>query len=270
MLVSLIALVPGAGADATISPSLAIAPPQTGADATLPAVQIDQVQVLGPSTVRVYGTVDPNGGPAVVQFHYGTDGVLNLDPTQLDIGASAGAGQVRPGPGQPESGRRLRPVFVGVNAARHIQQRGVEVLHGAQRVRLAENRHRDAGAKTKCTIVGTAKRDRITGTAKRDVICGLGGNDVIRSRGGNDLVLGGTGSDSLIAAAGRDQLRGNSGNDRLSGGSGNDSLFGDGGRDRLSGGPGRDRVRGGKGRDRASGVTKSDRVRQVERIGRSR
>ena len=80
LLVSMLALTSGAGADATISPSLASRSGPDGTDASLPAVQIDQIQVLGPSTVRVYATVDPNGDPTTVQAHYGTGGVLNLEP----------------------------------------------------------------------------------------------------------------------------------------------------------------------------------------------
>ena len=153
-----------------------------------------------------------------MQFHYGTDGVLNLDPTQLDIGASLEPVKfvqdlvnLNPGDAYDLYLSATTPLGTSNSAvSRFFTAHSVSVspITGAV----------TAGKKTKCTIVGTAKRDRITGTAKRDVICGLGGNDVIRSRGGNDLVLGGTGSDSLIAAAGRDQVRGNSGNDRLSGG----------------------------------------------------
>ena len=271
LLASMLAVTPLARADITIPlPSLPIGTPQTGLAATVPQVQIDRVQVLGPTTVRVFGTVDPNGLPTTVQLHYGTDGVLGQQSAQLDVGASLDPVKfvqdlvnLKPG--------SAYDVYVAAGAPLGTTTSARSSFFTAHSLSVSPRTGGAAGgAKTRCTIVGTAKRDRIVGTAKRDVICGLGGNDVIRSRGGNDLILGGAGTDRLIAASGRDVLRGNSGNDRLSGGNGNDRLFGDGGRDRLSGGKGRDRVRGGKGRDRASGVTKSDRLRQVERIGRAR
>ncbi len=274
LLASLLMLTPGAGADVTVPQvNLPIAPPTTEAAANLPTVTIDEVKVLGPSTVRVYGTVDPNGLDTNVQLQYGTGGVLDLKSTEVEIGASLEPVKfvqdlvnLKPGSGYDLYVSAATPLD-STTSTRASFFTGHDVY-----VSPITGQTAGAGAtkKTRCTIVGTAKRDRITGTSKRDVICGLGGNDVIRSRGGNDLVLGGKGGDSLITSAGRDELRGNSGNDRLSGGSGNDRLFGDNGRDRLSGGPGRDRVRGGKGRDRAQGVTKSDRVAQVERVGQNR
>jgi Ca2+-binding RTX toxin-like protein len=268
LLASMLALVPGAGADVTLPQlDLPTSTPQTEAGASLPEVTIDEVQVLGPSTVRVYGTVDPNGAPTTVQLQYGTGGVLDLKGTSVEVGASL----------EPvkfvQDIVNLKPATaydIYLSASAPLGSNGARASFFTGRDVFVSPRTGEpvgataAGKKTKCTIVGTAKRDRLTGTSKRDVICGLGGNDVIRSRGGNDTIVGGTGKDRLVAAAGRDTVRGNSGNDRLSGGSGNDRLFGDAGADRLSGGPGRDQLRGGRGRDRALGVTKSDRVRQVE------
>jgi hypothetical protein len=268
LLASMLALVPGAGADVTVPQlDLTTGASQTEGTATLPEVTIDEVQVLGPSTARVYGSVDPNGFPTTVQLQYGTGGVLDQQARSVEIGVSmepvtfvqdlvnlkpASAYDLYLSASGPVGGKGTRASFFTGREVFVSPRTGEEVAIRA------------AGTKAKCTIVGTAKRDRLTGTSKRDVICGLGGNDVIRSRGGNDTIVGGGGSDRLIAAAGRDTVRGNSGNDRLSGGSGNDRLFGDAGADRLTGGPGRDQIRGGKGRDRALRVTKSDRVRQVE------
>jgi Ca2+-binding RTX toxin-like protein len=271
LLGSILALAPGAGADVVVPQlNLPTSTSQTEAVASLPEVKIDRVEVLGPSTVRVYGTVDPNGLPTTVQLQYGTGGVLDQQGTSVEVGASLEPVQfvqdlVNLKPGTAYDLYLSAGAPLGSNGARASFFTGREVFVSPQ---TGATVGATAAKKTKCTIVGTAKRDRLVGTSKRDVICGLGGNDTIRGRGGNDTIIAGTGKDRLIGAAGRDTLHGNSGNDRLSGGSGNDRLFGDAGGDRLSGGPGRDQLRGGRGRDRALGVTKSDRVRQVEKVGR--
>jgi Ca2+-binding RTX toxin-like protein len=267
LLASMLALASVAGADVTIPQTdLAVDQQQLEAVAGPAEVTIDEVQVLGPSTVRVYSTVDPNGAPTTVQLQYGTGGVLNLEATSIEVGASAEPVKL------VQELVNLKPATaydlylsagapLGSNGARASFFTGREVF---VRPRTGEPVGATASGKKKCTIVGTAKRDRLVGTSKADVICALGGNDVISGRGGNDTIVGGTGKDRIIGAAGRDVLHGNSGNDRLSGGSGNDRLFGEDGNDVLAGGPGRDRLRGGLGRDRARRVTKSDRVRQVE------
>jgi Ca2+-binding RTX toxin-like protein len=267
-LASLLMPVPGAGAAVTVPAlDLPIGSSPLEAVAALPEVRVDEVEVLGPSTARVYATVEPNGLDTTVQVHYGISHVLNMKSTEVEVGATLEPVRI------VEDLVNLRPatgydLFLSAATPLGSSTSARASFFTGHAVTVSPLTGHAAGAaakkKTRCTIVGTAKRDRISGTKSRDVICGLGGNDVIRSRGGNDLVLGGKGRDRMIAAAGRDVLRGNSGNDRLSGGSGNDRLFGDSGRDQLAGGRGRDRLRGGKGRDRARGVTKSDRVAQVE------
>jgi Ca2+-binding RTX toxin-like protein len=274
LLVAMLALASTATADVTVSqPSLAIDQAPGTVIQDLPGVTIDQVQVLGPSTARVYTTVGPSATPTTVTFQYGTGGLLNQEPVVVTVGASTEPTHlvqdlVNLQPGSLYDLQVTAGTPVGSSSTRST---GSSFFTGNELfVSSATGQPVAAKAgtkKSKCTIVGTAKRDHLTGTSKRDVICALGGNDVINSRGGNDVVLGGSGADRLVTAAGRDVLHGNGGNDRLSGGSGNDRLFGENGRDRLTGGPGRDRLRGGKGRDRALGVTKSDRVQQVERVG---
>ncbi|HEY7875413.1 MAG TPA: calcium-binding protein [Actinomycetota bacterium] len=86
---------------------------------------------------------------------------------------------------------------------------------------------------TKCTVTGTAGRDKLKGTTGDDHLCGLGGNDVLKGRGGNDLLVGGPGKDSLTGGPGDDFLFGGKGRDRLHGGSGVDRCSGGAQSDRL-------------------------------------
>ena len=85
------------------------------------------------------------------------------------------------------------------------------------------------GKRTRCTIVGTAKSDKLVGTKKHDVICGLGGNDRIKGAGGNDLILSGKGNDRASGGAGNDTIHGNSGRDRMFGNAGKDRFYDNGG-----------------------------------------
>ncbi len=95
----------------------------------------------------------------------------------------------------------------------------------------------------RCTIVGTAGRDRIKGTPGNDVICGLGGNDRINGAGGNDVIDTGNGADIATGGGGRDTLVGVRGRDRLKGGVAADRLGGGASPDRLAGGKGNDGLR---------------------------
>src|SRR4051812_34996768 len=52
-----------------------------------------------------------------------------------------------------------------------------------------------AGARTECTITGTAADDALAGTTRDDVICGKAGSDSVDALEGNDVVRGGQGDD---------------------------------------------------------------------------
>jgi len=52
-----------------------------------------------------------------------------------------------------------------------------------------------AGARTECTITGTAADDTLFGTTRDDVICGKAGGDSVDALEGNDVVRGGQGDD---------------------------------------------------------------------------
>jgi Ca2+-binding RTX toxin-like protein len=52
-----------------------------------------------------------------------------------------------------------------------------------------------AGARTECTITGTAADDQLFGTTRDDVICGKAGSDSVDALEGNDVVRGGQGDD---------------------------------------------------------------------------
>ena len=104
---------------------------------------------------------------------------------------------------------------------------------------------------SRCTIIGTPKRDVLRGTNKADVICGRGGADRLKGRLGRDTLIGGAGADALIAGGGGDKLRGDRGRDDLHGGEGNDH---------LKGGPQADLLDGGGGNDRCDKSDPKDRI----------
>src|SRR3954466_484761 len=52
-----------------------------------------------------------------------------------------------------------------------------------------------AGARTECTITGTAAGDTLAGTTRDDVVCGNAGAGSVAAPEGNDVVRGGQGDD---------------------------------------------------------------------------
>jgi hypothetical protein len=244
-----------------------------GATLTSPTLEITQIEVLGPSTVRVHGLIYTHNLDTSVHLRFGDRVVLDqstptvevnggVQPTKfvedlLDLqpGTSYNVQFVADTPVGPVTGSSVpftTPAAVFVNRSTGVVSSSL------------------AKKSTRCTIAGTARRDRLVGTKKRDVICGLGGNDRILGRGGNDLILAGKGGDTASGGAGRDRIHGNSGSDRLHGNRGRDRLYGNNGRDRLNTASNRRRgdiVNGGKGRDRAT-VNKGDHLRSVERVVR--
>ncbi len=123
-----------------------------------------------------------------------------------------------------------------------------------------------AGAKTECTINGTAADDDLNGTTQDDVICGKAGSDAVNGLEGNDTIRGGQGDDGdgqspcprgtivrgpgcfspiqrgarvthIIAFFG---LNGNDGSDTIKGQADDDSIAGDDQNDHLAGGQGDD------------------------------
>jgi Ca2+-binding RTX toxin-like protein len=240
----------------------------------LPAITIKDVSVLGPNTVRVTGTVDTTNADTSVHIQYGQGAVLDLRTPDLQLD-----GSLQPRDFvvdlldlQPGSSYHLQAV-AGTPAGTVVSSTQPFTTPAAvfvNRATGAVSAQAAGGKRTRCTIVGTAKRDRLVGTRKRDVICGLGGNDRILGRGGNDLLLAGKGADRASGGNGRDRIYGNSGRDRLDGNKGRDRLFGGSGNDRMNTASNRRRgdiVNGGPGRDFAK-VNRGDRVKSVERRSR--
>ena len=122
-----------------------------------------------------------------------------------------------------------------------------------------------AGARTECTITGTAADDDINGTTRDDVICLKAGADEADGLEGNDIIRGGQGDDGggvppnvtcgpirrgpvnggCLRTIVRDTpgfigLRGGDGSDILKGQADDDSLEGYGQNDKLYGGQGDD------------------------------
>jgi hypothetical protein len=249
-----------------------------GGNIALPTIKAGDIEVLGPSTVRVRGVVDTGNLATTVYLRYGEGSVLNqrtanlnleagLQPTEviedlldLEPGASYNVQLVAETPAGTFASNTLPftlPAAVYVNPTTGGVVSSSSLKGGSK------------GKATRCTIVGTNKRDKLVGTKKRDVICGLGGNDRIAGRGGNDLILAGKGNDRATGGSGNDEIHGNSGRDRMYGNTGRDKFVDRGGAKVSAARRNADFVNGGRGRDRAS-VNKGDRVRSVERVSRRR
>jgi hypothetical protein len=262
-----------AGTIAQTAQAQVVAPlPATDGSVSLPAVTISDVSVLGPSTARVTATVDNRNLDSTLHLNYGEGSVLNQQTPNVQVNAGLKPKEViidlldlQPGSSYTLQGILGTPF--GTVASSSVPF----TLPAAVYVNPATGAVAAAGAKrTRCTIVGTAKRDRVVGTQKRDVICGLGGNDRILGRGGKDLILAGAGKDNASGGNGNDRVYGNSGQDRLYGNKGRDRLYGGGGNDRMNTASNRrrgDYVSGGSGRDWAR-VNRGDRVKSVERRSR--
>jgi Ca2+-binding RTX toxin-like protein len=235
--------------------------------ADVPAITLDDVTVLGPTTARITATIDPHV-QGTVRVVYGTNGELNLSTPPITLPAATDAVKqvldlVDLPTGQSIDYRVVVDTPLGTSASAI----GTFSTPGAQLVSLATGTRGGSGKKASCTIVGTAGNDILVGTAKRDVICGLGGNDRINAASGNDVVLGGTGKDRVTGGGGRDRLRGNGSADRLSGNSGADRLYGGSGKDTLNGGAGNDYLVGNSSRDKVAGSSGNDRIQASDSRG---
>ena len=251
--------------------SSANAAPTLDTTVPVPAVTITDVTVLGPSTVRVTTNVDTRNLDSTFYLSYGEGSVVDMRTPDIQLNSGLKPNEVIVDllDLQPGSSYNLQAILgtpLGTIATSSVPF----TLPAAVFVNPATGAVAASGKKTRCTIVGTAKRDRLVGTSKRDVICGLGGNDRILGRGGNDLILAGVGGDNASGGNGRDRVYGNSGRDRLYGNKGRDRLYGGSGNDRMNTASNRrrgDYVSGGSGRDWAK-VNRGDRVKSVERRSR--
>ena len=255
---------------APVSAQAAVLDPDT--TVPLPTLNAGDVQILGPSTVRVSSTVDTANLGTTVYLRYGEGSLLNQRTANITLGGSLQPSEVVQDlldlkPGSSYNVQLVTETPLGTVVSNSIPF----TLPGAVYVNPATGGvvSSTAAKRTRCTIVGTAKSDKLVGTKKKDVICGLGGNDRIAGGGGNDLILSGTGNDRASGGAGNDTIHGNSGRDRMFGNAGKDRFYDNGGGKVTSAKRNRDVVSGGSGRDRAS-VNKGDRVRSVERVLRRR
>jgi Ca2+-binding RTX toxin-like protein len=243
--------------------------PLVDLNSQLPAIQVGDVTVLGPSEATAQATIDTNGLATEVYVEYGANNVLNLKSPKVSIAAGADLANVVVQLLGLEPGSAISYRIVAENSAGKTATPTATITtppaapssgstESSTIVDLASGRSVSSssafGRKTaRCTIVGTPGPDRLRGTSKRDVICGLGGNDRIQGRSGADVIVGGPGNDSINGNRGRDRLFGNGGDDRLVS------------RDRNIGEP----LDGGPGRDQAS-VDRGDRLTSVERPVRHR
>lgn len=290
-----------------MSLSAAPAAAQVPADvaALLPAASSCQVSVLDSDSVRVTGAVDPNALATSYRIEYGLLGILSLSTPSLSVGSSPDPTAVSTQLDElvPAAGYSCRIValnsagesagstttFVlggsgangpggsgGSNGSNGANGSGATGATPAVNPATGQVVAPGTAGAVKCTLAGTAGRDRLKGTKRADVICGLGGADRISGLAGNDTLIGGPGKDRIRGNRGKDRMLGGKGNDRLKGGRGADYLFGWRGRDRMAGGRGKDRIvanrdrrggdrlNGGRNRDRAS-LNRNDRMRSIER-----
>lgn len=259
---------------------LMAAPAGANAAEPLPVLSSCQVEALDADSVRVTGTVDPNGVATSVRVRYGLLDLLNLGSPEAGVGSSLVATPVTiqlddlvPGAGyscQLEALVAGVPVAFGSTSTFLANGEGSGGSDGSGGSNGSNGFNGSGGTgatpavnpvtgqvvpagtpgSVKCTLAGTAGADRLKGTKRSDVICGLGGADRISGRAGNDILIGSAGRDRMKGNKGKDRLLGNSGRDRLNGGVGADRLDGSGGEDRLFGWKGRDRMSGGAGNDR--------------------
>lgn len=243
-----------------------------GADLALPNITSGDVEVLGPSTVRVRGVVNTANLDSTVYLRYGEGTVLNQRTPAITLTGSLQPTDVIEDLLDLEPGSSYNVQLVLESPAGTVTGSTIPFnLPGAVFVNPTTGGIVSSSSKsrTRCTIVGTAKRDKLVGTKKRDVICGLRGNDRIAGRGGSDLILAGAGNDRTTGGSGNDTIYGNSGRDRLYGNKGRDRFVDSGGGKVSAAKRNADFVNGGSGRDRAS-LNKGDRVRSVERVSRRR
>ncbi len=206
--------------------------------APLPVTGALTFTTLTLTSVRVNGTVSPQGAATNWWFEYGRTRSYGRRTAETTSFGSAAVGVSALLEGLTPPGVRWHYRLVARSAA--------GTSFGGDASFATPQRPRDpSGRLVRCTIVGTQAADVLRGTGARDVICGLGGNDRIIGGGGADVVYGGPGADTLDGGAGNDLLRGGPGNDRLIGRSGNDRLEGGDGHDNLIGGTGRDTMLGG-------------------------
>src|SRR5688500_3782998 len=196
-----------AGTIAQTAQAQVVAPlPAADGTVALPAVTITDVSVLGPSTARVTATVDNRNLDSTLHLSYGEGSLLNQQTPAIEVNAGMKPNEVIVDllDLQPGSSYNLQAVL-GTPMGTIVSSTVPFATPAAVFVNPATGAVAASGKKTRCTIVGTAKRDRLVGTSKRDVICGLGGNDRILGRGGNDLLLAGAGSDRASGGNGRDR-----------------------------------------------------------------
>ena len=243
-----------------------------GTTVPLPTLNAGDVQILGPSTVRVSSNVDTANAATTVYLRYGEGSLLNQRTASITLSGGLTPTQVVQdlldlNPGSSYNVQLVTETPLGTVVSNTVPF----TLPGAVYVNPATGGVVSSTAKnrTRCTIVGTAKKDKLVGTKKADVICGLGGNDRIVGGKGNDLILAGKGNDRATGGSGNDEIHGNSGRDRMYGNSGRDKFVDRGGAKVSAARRNADYVNGGRGRDRAS-VNKGDRVRSVERVSRRR
>jgi Ca2+-binding RTX toxin-like protein len=252
MLAALLALAGIPSSAGAQVPSIFTSPQGTDATVSTPQVGTANAVILGPTSARLIGTVQPNDYAADVFFQYGTGGLLDMQTPTVTLAAGAQPQSIASDVADLEPGSsfsyRLTAVTPGGTFSGETGSGQTPATSRGVFVSRSTGELTASSSGVKCTIVGTARRDTLRGTRRKDVICGLGGNDRITGLAGNDLLLGGRG------------------NDRLTGGKGRDRLYGNGGRDRLSTLDKRrgDLLHGGSGRDRGY-VNRGDRFRSVER-----
>ena len=248
--------------------------------ALLPSSSACQVTLVDADSVRVAGSVDPNGLATSYRVEYGLAGILGLSLSSIDIGSSMDPVAISTQLDDLAPGASYSCRIVALNSAGESAGSTTTFLAGlggpgglgglggsggtgaTPSLNPVTGQLVPAGSRgsVACTLTGTNGSDRLTGTRGADVICGLGGADRIVGLAGNDTLIGGAGTDRIRVGAGKDRIYGNGGKDRAGGNRGKDRVQGNRGNDRLAGGKGNDAFSGGRGADRMDGAKGRDRL----------
>src|SRR5688572_19441969 len=159
-----------------LAPSAAAAGPlqqqiTPGATLTSPMLEITQIEVLGPSTVRVHGLIYTQNLDTSVHLRFGDGTVLDQRTPTVEVNGAAGPTKFVEDLLDLQPGSSYNVQFVADTPVGPVTGSSVPfTTPAAVFVNPSTGVVSSASAKkaTRCTIVGTARRDRLIGTKKRD------------------------------------------------------------------------------------------------------
>src|SRR5688572_13042644 len=142
-----------------------------GATLTSPMLEITQIEVLGPSTVRVHGLIYTQNLDTAVHLRFGDGAVLDQRTAMVEVNGAVGPTKFVEDLLYLQPGSSYNVQFVADTPVGPVTGSSVPfTTPAAVFVNPSTGVVSSASAKkaTRCTIVGTARRDRLIGTKKRD------------------------------------------------------------------------------------------------------